>query len=278
MTIKTADEYRSELTVIANNAVVAFNDYKRGKSALNALGIDTAPCYQLLGSVIMKGFVVYVEGVCLAVSKAYQGDTLENFTHSYLTFDGLCLPRTMRSSMNKQSDESIVSELLENFDFDTFVSELKRASATLEDKGKTAIAKSLISEFRLYSDRWYSVTPKRTARHISVDGAHHHTYSDYYHGDKSNYLILLRNITAVANELNIPALPHAFSELFEEIKNTSSGTMNSGTTFGCKSAVLIRVFNGHIRYSFTPEMMDAIVTYIKLYAPDESLCDIPLAA
>lgn len=280
MTIKTADEYKSEFTAIAGNVVVAYNHYISGKRTLSGLGVDTPSYFKTLGEVILKGFLSHVKTICTETSKAYQGSTTQSFNYGCLEFQGLDLPKSLRGFSNekKYSDEFIVSEILSHFDYAGFVSELTRLAGSLENKGKESIACSLLDVFRLGRFTYINSVPKRTARHISVDGSHYQSYGSYYHSDRQHYHDLAQSISTVAEELDVPALALPFIDLFEKVNMTNDGVLGSGTSFGCKSTVLIKVFNGHIRYSFTPEMLSTLITYIRIYAPDKTLCDIPKAA
>ena len=280
MIIKTADEYKSQFTNIAGNVVTAYNQYKSGKRVLSGLGIDTPSCYVTLGDFILKGFLSHTKSICAEISKAYQGNTTQSFNYGCLEFEGLALPKSISGydTEKNRTDEFIVSETLSNFDYNTFVSELTRLANGLEEQGKSAIANELLSAFKLSKKYYLSSVPKRTARHISVDGTHHKSWGGYYHSDKESFHCLARNVKAVADEFEYPSLAPAFYDLFEQINTTDSDSLASGTTFGCKNTVLIKVFNGHIRYSFTPEMFSAIITYIKMYMPEEELCTIPQAA
>lgn len=279
MTIKTADEYKNEFATIAGNIGIAYNHYRSGKGTLSALGVGTPSYYDTLGEAILKGFLSHVKTICTETSKEFQGNTTESFNYGCLEFMGLELPRSISGcDTRKHSDEFIVSEILSHFDYDKFVSELIRLSGNLENKGKESIAKSLLSVFRLGKDTYINYVPKRTARHISVDGSHYQSYGSYFHSDKQYYHDLAQNIAALAEELDTPAFVGPFYKLIEQVNNTDDGVLPSGTTFGCKSTVLIKVFNGHIRYSFTPEMLSTLITYIRIYAPEKTLCDIPKAA
>jgi hypothetical protein len=280
MIINTADEYKSQFTKIAGDVLVAYNQYKTGKRVLSGLGVNTPSCYATLGEFIIKGFLSHAQSICNSVSKAYQGNTTQSFNYGCLEFKGLALPNSISGydTEKNRTDEFIVSEILTNFDYNTFVSELTRLANGLEEQGKQAIAQKLIGAFKLSEKHYVNSVPKRTARHVSVDGTHHKSWGGYYHSDKESFHCLACNVKAVADEFDYPALAPAFFDLFEQVNATDSDSLASGTTFGCKNTVLIKVFNGHIRYSFTPEMFSAIITYIKIYAPETQLCTIPQAA
>ena len=159
MIIKTADEYKSQFTKIAGDVVIAYNQYKSGKRVLSGLGVDTPSYYVTLGEAIVKGFVSHTKEVCSQVSKAYQGNTTQSFNHGCLKFKGLSLPNSIsgNGAEKNRTDEFIVSEILSNFECNTFVSELTRLANGLEEQGKAVIAQELLSTFKL-SEKYFERT------------------------------------------------------------------------------------------------------------------------
>jgi hypothetical protein len=281
MTINTPQKYRDDIKAIGEKITVNYNTYCRTIPLLESAGVVIPSYSNSLAEAIQQGINAYVRSVCKQVSNAYQGETTRIFTMADLRFTGSELPPLFSpyssNTSKEHSDEFVLTKILNHFDFDKFVSELTRHASTLEARGKADIGEYLCGAFSLRADYRDDII-KRTAQHYSFNRNHQAGWrGKYEHGMSENILRLVTNVTAAAKELDAPALIPSFTMLCEAI-SSGNVTVPSGTTFGCKNTVLIKVFKEHIRFSLTPEMMDVIVTYIKIYAPKVNLCELPQAA
>lgn len=281
MAIKKPQQYREYITAISENVAVNYKAYCNTSLLLKEVGVVLPDYDDTLAQAIQQSINAYIREVCKEVSKANQGDTTRIFTLCDLKFTGTNLPKSLdpyRSNISKQqSVQLVLDEILNQFDFEAFVCELQRNALTLEARGKADVAQCLSSSFSLKASYRHDII-KRTARHFCFNNNHHAGWAGKYEYDTANKIQHLKNtVEIVAKEFGVMGLSPPFQALADAI-SSGNKTVPSGTSFGNSGTVLIKVFKGHIRYSITPEMMDVIVTYIKLYAPDIELCELPQVA
>lgn len=281
MAIQTPQAYRDEITLICESIIEHYNSYCREIPALEALGVILPSYTDTLAEALIQGVNTYARDVCKQISKANQGETTRTFTSGELKFTGLELPITLDpyrcTNIEPRTAQYTLDAILDNFDFDKFVSELTRHANSLESFGKADIAEALSSNFSLKASYRDGIIT-RTSRHFTFSNKHQagwHGKYDYHMAERIHRLKV--NVTAVAKEMGVPALLSSYTELADAMLSGNK-LIESGTSFGNANTVQIKVFKGHIRHSLTPEMMDAIVTYIRMYAPDIELCELPQAA
>ncbi|MBD1389474.1 hypothetical protein IC617_08545 [Neiella sp. HB171785] len=287
--IDTASNYRLRLETSLKGALKAWVDYQTAYSLL-VNGFDIYDSNRSITGldVVEQALTKWLSAICNTLSQSYQGDTGKSFDASDLPSKLREIPRSLRHTMvdsYRQPDLtlwlSFADALIEQYDFEQLVQKVTVLAEGLEQSGMREIADRLVCNFWL-RNHGRDNPIKRTKRHVVIESS---LYSDAFFGGysydtKQKMSLMLEAIRVAATESGDNRLVPPFEELIEAVNNTPDRQLiKSGTAFGNKSTVEIKVYQGKFKCFFNPEVLDALLSFIIIHRTQEGeLHNLPEAA
>lgn len=223
-----------------------------------------------ISQVAQQSILRYLSGICSDLSKCFQGSTKQTFELKDLKFnEGAYTHYRVYEKVSVLRPETFIESIdgiISTFDFKGFVQQLYKHTGSLEDKGKLNAADYLTTKLGLSSHHRDDCI-KRTSRHILLQISHRFcTYIDKYdYSNRECYHQTLSHLKLVAEETGCFGFAIAFQEFFNA---TDDKIISSGTAFGNKNTVEIKVYKGHIKINLVPDVFDALVSFLVIYGTE----------
>ncbi|MBD1389475.1 hypothetical protein IC617_08550 [Neiella sp. HB171785] len=150
------------------------------------------------------------------------------------------------------------------YDFDQLIAYLTERCGELEQQGKVLAARDLGIHLALDE-------AKRTPRHLVAKVRLALSGCGYYHESSTRAVKSLSCAFKIAaSEMGLPSLAAAMNSYYEAVHSMAKHDV--GLKQGHASTVLITNRKQHIEFKFAADQADALLAFVKMYAPDMLEC------
>ncbi|MBW8191344.1 hypothetical protein K0504_09870 [Neiella marina] len=287
--IKSATTYRLQLDGLLKSMLQAWVDYQKAYSTLvGGYGVyDSNRSISALDT-IECALSKWLTTICKELSEAYQGGTSKVIELSDLPSTLREFPGSLRRGMVESYRNpdlalwtTLADQLLEQYNFDLLKEKLTVLAEGLEQAGLQELADRLVSNFWLRNHGRENPI-KRTKRHIVIEST---LYSDsifggYSYDTMQKLSLMLAAIRMAAKESGEHRLVPPFEELLQAVESAPNReTIKSGTAFGNKSTIEIKIYHGKFKCFFNPEVLDSLLSFVVINrTPNGELYSLPEAA
>ncbi|MDC8832798.1 hypothetical protein [Alteromonas gilva] len=274
--IKSAAEYKCELGEIIELVHSESVGYQKAAKELAAL---TGKAFNRIypGEVLKTALNTWLERICKEVSISSQGDTNKEFMVNEFDESLSKIGEVISAPINSSyfDDDSLYRyrELVSQYPYEILVKTLKRFSEDLEVEGFKDIAGDVIRNLNLamykhhsHETSFFKLMASRVCWDIRTQRDNVWEDGRLTYQSRERITVISEGLAAIEKQTGVTGLSKPFSDIADMFNDGQ--VIGSGSVFGCKNTLEVRVFNNHSRVTITRDALSSLMAFLVINKPE----------